>query len=67
MEMHKVKAPFIIFHHTRIRKYQKEETGQLPLWDLLSQVIGQEKGVIPISTDLNSTTGDNFTNAHYIG
>lgn len=67
MEMHKMKAPFIIFHYTRMRRYQKEEKGQLLLWDILPQVTGQEKAAIPISTDPSNTTGDSFTNAHYIG
>lgn len=67
MEMHKMKAPLIIFYYTRMRRYQKEETGQLLLWDILPQVTGQEKAAIPTATDLSNTTGDSFTNAHYIG
>lgn len=67
MEMHKMKAPFIIFHHTRMRRYQKEETGQLALWHILPKVIDEEEGAVPISTNLSNTTDDSFTNAHYIG
>ena len=47
-EIHKIKSPFIIFHNSRTRRYQKEETDQLLLWDILPQVTGQEKSAIPI-------------------
>lgn len=48
-----------------MRRYQKEETGQFLLRDIVPQIIGQEKGIIPISTDLSNTTDDSFTNAYY--
>lgn len=55
------------YHNLRTRRYQKEETDQLLLQDILSQVIRQENSAIPIWIHLSNSTGDRFINTHYIG
>lgn len=66
-EIHKTKTSLIIFHNSRTRNYQKEEIGQLLLWDILPQVIGQENSAILIWTHLSHSADDRFTNARYTG